>query len=164
VGFPVAQALIYDDAPQFNGLTQQMMQCWVHEGRHYKKLSPLVALNRARLTDFLQHFWDYYDQLLAYRQTPSPEEHQRLESGFDQLFARKTDYQALDQRISQTQAKKESLLLVLKYPELPLHNNAAELWGCASVSTNGMSVLVREHKAEHGPGIRLLPWRKLPRN
>jgi hypothetical protein len=33
----------------------------------------------------------------------------------------------LDQRIAKTKAKKESLLLVLQYPELPLHNNAAEL-------------------------------------
>jgi hypothetical protein len=33
----------------------------------------------------------------------------------------------LDKRIARTHAKKESLLLVLEYPELPLHNNPAEL-------------------------------------
>jgi hypothetical protein len=33
----------------------------------------------------------------------------------------------LDERIALTRAKKASLLLVLTYPEIPLHNNAAEL-------------------------------------
>ena len=33
----------------------------------------------------------------------------------------------MDERISKTKAKKENLLLVLKYPELPLHNNESEL-------------------------------------
>jgi hypothetical protein len=38
----VIQALICDDAPQFNWLTRWMMLCWVHEGRPYKKLSPVI--------------------------------------------------------------------------------------------------------------------------
>ena len=38
-----------------------------------------------------------------------------------------TDYDALDQRILQTQADKTALLMVLKHPEIPLHNNPAEL-------------------------------------
>ena len=36
-------------------------------------------------------------------------------------------YQALDARIAKTQLKKASLLLVLEHPEIPLHNNPAEL-------------------------------------
>jgi len=51
----------------------------------------------------------------------------RLETEFDNLFATRTKYEELDKRIAKTQAKKASLLLVLKYPELPLHNNPAEL-------------------------------------
>ena len=141
-GFPVVQALICDDAPQFNWLARLMMQCWVHEGRHYKKLSPVVALHRAQLDGFLKRFWEYYDQLLAFRQDPNPEESQRLETEFDSLFALKTGYEELDQRIAKTQAKKESLLLVLKYPELPLHNNAAEL---------GVRQRVRKRDVSFGP-------------
>ncbi len=38
-----------------------------------------------------------------------------------------TGYEELDKRIARTKAKKDSLLLVLAYPELPLHNNPAEL-------------------------------------
>ena len=33
----------------------------------------------------------------------------------------------MDERIAKTKVKKDNLLLVLKYPELPLHNNASEL-------------------------------------
>jgi hypothetical protein len=125
--FPVIQALICDDAPQFNWLTRAMMLCWVHEGRPYKKLTPVVPLHRQELDNFLKRFWDYYDQLLAYRQNPTPQESARLEADFDSLFATRSGYDELDKRIAKTQAKKASLLLVLKHPELPLHNNPAEL-------------------------------------
>jgi hypothetical protein len=125
--FPVIQTLVCDDAPQFNWLTRTMMLCWVHEGRPYKKLTPVVPLHRQELDNFLKRFWDFYDQLLAYRQNPTPEESTRLEAEFDSLFATHTGYDELDQRIAKTQAKKASLLLVLKHPELPLHNNPAEL-------------------------------------
>ena len=104
-----------------------MMLCWVHEGRPYKKLTPVVPLHRQELDNFLKRFWDYYDQLLAYRQNPTPQESARLEADFDSLFATHSGYDELDKRIAKTQAKKASLLLVLKHPELPLHNNPAEL-------------------------------------
>jgi hypothetical protein len=125
--WPVIDTLICDDAPQFNWLTYAMMLCWVHDGRPYKKLMPVVALHRQMLDDFLKSFWDYYHQLLAYKQRPTPEEGVRLEADFDTLFATHTGYDELDKRIAKTQAKKASLLLVLKHPELPLHNNPAEL-------------------------------------
>jgi hypothetical protein len=38
--FPVVDLLICDDAPQFNGLTEHLALCWIHEYRHYKKLQP----------------------------------------------------------------------------------------------------------------------------
>ena len=34
---------------------------------------------------------------------------------------------ALDQRIAKTKANKGELLMVLRHPEIPLHNNPAEL-------------------------------------
>jgi hypothetical protein len=45
----------------------------------------------------------------------------------DELFSKKTDYQDLDERIASTFLKKEKLLLVLQFHDLPLHNNPAEL-------------------------------------
>jgi hypothetical protein len=38
-----------------------------------------------------------------------------------------TDYTDLDDRIAKTRAKQDALLMVLKHPEIPLHNNPAEL-------------------------------------
>jgi len=124
---PVVDTLICDDAPQFNWLTRNMMLCWVHDGRAYKKLMPVIPLHRQQLDAFLKRYWDYYDQLLSYCQDPTPEACAHLEAGFDQLFATQTGYDDLDQRIAKTRDKKTPLLLVLQHPELPLHNNAAEL-------------------------------------
>lgn len=90
-------------------------------------MSPVIPLHQEQLDDFLKRFWQYYDQLLTYRQAPTPEEAWRLEALFETLFATQTGYDALDKRIAKTRAKKDNLLLVLKYPELPLHNNPAEL-------------------------------------
>jgi hypothetical protein len=140
--FPVVQALVCDDAPQFNWLSRKMMLCWVHAGRPFKKLIPVVALHRELLDGFLKRFWDYYDQLLAYREKPTTEACLQLEAEFDHLFSTRTGYAELDQRITKTRAKKASLLLVLKYPELPLHNNAAEL---------GVRQRVRKRDVSFGP-------------
>ena len=140
--YPVVQALVCDDAPQFNWLAQKMMLCWVHEGRHYKKLMPVITLHRELLNDFLKQFWEYYHQLLDYRRQPTVEDHLRLETEYDDLFSSHTGYDALDQRIAKTKAKKNSLLLVLQYPELPLHNNASEL---------GVRQRVRKRDVSFGP-------------
>lgn len=46
---------------------------------------------------------------------------------FDSLFSTVTGYKTLDDRIAMTKKKKEDLLLVLDYPNVPLHNNLAEI-------------------------------------
>jgi len=126
-GVPIVRLLVCDDAPQYNWLTEEMSLCWVHEGRHYKKLSPVIAYHRELVTSFLKQFWELYDQLLVYRQCPTPEESERLEAEFDRLFATCSGYDALDARIVKTRGKKACLLMVFKHPEIPLHNNPAEL-------------------------------------
>jgi len=137
--WPVIETLLCDDAPQYNKLTRSLALCWVHEGRPYKKLTPVVPLHRELLDGFLKRFWDYYHELLDYKQNPSATEYARLESIFDDLFATQTGYEALDERIAKTRAKKTSLLLVLKQPELPLHNNASELGGRRRVRKRDVS-------------------------
>jgi hypothetical protein len=124
---PIIQTLICDDAPQFNWLTKSMLLCWVHEGRAYKKLMPFIAYHRELQNDFIKRFWEFYDCLLDYRQQPTLEAALHLESEFDALFSTQTGYGELDKRIAKTRTKKASLLLVLQYPELLLHNNPAEL-------------------------------------
>jgi len=126
-GVSIVQTLVCDDAPQFKWLTRWLALCWVHEGRHYKKLEPVIALHQSLLKDCLTRFWAYYDQLLAYRQRPTGADAVRLEAEFDVLFGTPSGYAELDKRMAATRAHKDSLLLVLKFPELPLHNNPAEL-------------------------------------
>jgi hypothetical protein len=140
--WPVIETLLCDDAPQYNKLTRWLALCWVHEGRPYKKLTPVVSFHRELLDGFLQRFWDYYHELLDYKKNPSETEHVRLEAAFDDLFATQTGYEALDERIAKTRAKKTSLLLVLKHPEIPLHNNASEL---------GVRRRVRKRDVSFGP-------------
>jgi hypothetical protein len=64
---------------------------------------------------------------LAYKESPDKKKAKRLSQKFDTLFSKKTGYHELDKRIALTKSRKDSLLLVLHYPELPLHNNASEL-------------------------------------
>ncbi|MDW7728375.1 MAG: hypothetical protein SCH70_14975, partial [Candidatus Methanoperedens sp.] len=66
---PVVKALLSDDAPQFKKLSEEQALCWIHDGRNYKKLEPVVPFEKTR-------------------------------------------------------ENKSELLLSLKYPEIPLHNNA----------------------------------------
>src|SRR6266700_7467105 len=117
---PVVRLLVCDDAPQFTLVTDELALCWVHEGRHYKKLVPYVPHHRALLEYFVQRSWTYYDQLLAYREQPMLEEAARLDGEFEALFSTVTGYQALDERIAKTRAKKSCLLMVLAHPEIPL--------------------------------------------
>ncbi|MBI2755254.1 MAG: transposase [Chloroflexi bacterium] len=125
--WPVVACLVCDDAPQFQQVTAELALCWVHEGRHYAKLSPYVPQHQARLDAFRERFWQYYQELLAYKQQPTAAERARLEAAFDVLFTAETGYAALDARIALTRQKKADLLRVLAHPELPLHNNPAEL-------------------------------------
>jgi hypothetical protein len=126
-GFPVVELLLCDDARQFRLVTDELSLCWIHDGRHYKKLTPHVAYHRQLLDDFRARYWIFYGHLLVYRGHPTEEDHIRLADEFDELFSTVTAYDALDDRIAKTKAKKESMLMVLEHPEIPLHNNSAEL-------------------------------------
>jgi hypothetical protein len=139
---PVIPILLTDDAPQFGHIAGQQALCWIHEGRHYKKLTPFVDHHQQLLTDFQKQFWDYYHQLQSYREAPTSALADQLRTGFDTLFSTQTGYDQLDQRIAKTRAKKEHLLLVLDYPHLPLHNNPAEL---------GVRQRVRKRDISFGP-------------
>jgi regulator of replication initiation timing len=125
--FPIVLLLLCDDARQFKRITEILALCWVHEGRHYKKLNPAIEYHAQILDQFLTKFWLFYHELVAYREDPTPSERKRLSAEFDQLFSTATGYQYLDQRIAKTKAKKNELLVVFEHPHIPLHNNAAEL-------------------------------------
>src|SRR5205823_14760959 len=60
---PMVRLLVCDDAPQFEGVTEELALCWVHEGRRYKKLLPYLPGHRQALDDFLGRFRGYYREL-----------------------------------------------------------------------------------------------------
>jgi hypothetical protein len=124
---PQVDILLTDDAPQFGQITPYHALCWIHEGRHYKKLTPFVEHHRHLLDDFLTEFWTFYKSLLDYRLNPCQADAQRLKKRFHTLFSTSTGYDQLDQRIARTKDHAAQLLLVLDFPEIPLHNNPAEL-------------------------------------
>lgn len=127
--WPVVQVLVCDDAPQFKLLTTDIALCWVHDGRHYKKLRPVVAYHQKLLDEFLDKYWDYYRQLLSYREKPSPELAIVLRKRFHELFSTTTGYWDLDERIRRTLEKEAELLLVLEHPELPLRLGPGRIGG-----------------------------------
>jgi Transposase IS66 family len=123
----INKILISDDARQFWLVAIYQALCWIHEIRHYKKLSPSLQYNRKILHDFLTGLWDFYDLLDVYRNNPSEDDKDILTKQFDDIFSTKTGYDDLDKRIALTREKKTKLLLVLDFPEIPLHNNPAEI-------------------------------------
>ena len=138
--FPIIDILICDDAREFKLLTKLLGLCWVHDGRHYKKLSPIVPHHITATKEFLEKYWNYYRELLAFKKDPKKEKATELSLEFDILFSTNTGYKKLDKRIAKTKTKKKELLLALKYPEIPLHNNEAELGARAQVRRRDASL------------------------
>ena len=134
------ELLLTDDAPQFKRITNLLALCWIHDGRHYKKLNPIVPTHRVELENFLTSYWEFYHKLLNYKERPIKDIAQSLEKEFDTLFSTVTDYDQLDDRIKKTLLKKEQLLLVLQFPNIPLHNNASELGARAQARYRDISL------------------------
>jgi len=125
-GMPIVKVLLGDDAPQFKLITDELSLCWVHDGRHYKRLRPIIPKHQNELEIFRGRYWDFYRELYKYKKNPSPTLANSISTEFDRLFSTKTGYNGLDKRIAKSKAKKKELLTVLNHPELPLHNNRSE--------------------------------------
>ena len=138
---PVFKTIISDDAGQFDKITDKRGLCWVHEFRHYKKLRPIFIKDIEILKAFKSQIKEYYEKLKAYKLNPCEELSQSLSDEFDELFSQITGYDILDERIELTKAKKSQLLLVLEFPEIPLHNNLSE---------NGVREFVVKRKISSG--------------
>jgi hypothetical protein len=136
---PVVATLVCDDAGQFKLLTDHLALCWIHEGRHYERLSPVVPQHQQLRDEFAAQFWNYYAALQRYRDGPTAPAAD-LRAQFETLFSQHTGYQALDQQIAKTLAKQGELLTVLEHPEVPLHNNASELAARVSARRRDVSL------------------------
>ncbi|MCO5381375.1 MAG: transposase [Methanosarcina barkeri] len=89
---------------------------------------------------FIERSWDFYGGLCEFRENPDSEIAKQLSTKFDQVFSTITGYEKLDERICKTKENKEHLLKVLILPEIPLHNNAAELAARAKVRKRDVSL------------------------
>ncbi|VEN74869.1 conserved hypothetical protein [Candidatus Desulfarcum epimagneticum] len=61
-----------------------------------------------------------------YRLNPEKSQKRSLEKRFDEIFTRKTGFASLDLALKRLWRNKSELLLVLKRPDIPLHNNLSE--------------------------------------
>jgi uncharacterized protein YdcH (DUF465 family) len=129
--FPVVDILLSDDAPEYQKIARLLHAlCWVHDARHYNKLSPQFDWHNSLLEGFKRQYWAFYGRLLKYRQLKEGKQRSQkaaLSAAFDRLFKKTTGYDKLDELIRRTMSNKAELLVVLDHPALPLHNNAAEL-------------------------------------
>ena len=128
---PVVDVLLTDDATEYQKLARLARAlCWVHDARPYNKLTPRLDYHQQILQDFKEQYWTFYNKLLDFKELPACQQQSQksqLEAEFIRIFSQTTQYAQLDQLIQGTWANKDKLLLVLDYPALPLHNNAAEL-------------------------------------
>ena len=60
---PVIETIVCDDAGQFKLLTEKLALCWIHAGRHYEKLSPVVPRHAELVDSFLDRYWNFYYSL-----------------------------------------------------------------------------------------------------
>ena len=125
---PKVYCLVSDNAPEYNKIAlEHQALCWVHDARYYKKLQPVLERHREKLTEFIEQYWEFYNALLNYKKTPNALLASKISADFDTLFTIKTNYFQLDKLINKTLKNKDKLLIVLVKPEIPLHNNLAEL-------------------------------------
>lgn len=123
-GFSIDLKIISDDAGQFNIFQHAL--CWIHAERVINRLVPLHDGHAKDIEMILNKFWGIYADIKAYKLHPNQKERERLEKCFDELCATTTCYQLLNNALQRMSRNKNELLLVLKYPEIPLHNNLSE--------------------------------------
>ncbi|VEN73228.1 conserved hypothetical protein [Candidatus Desulfarcum epimagneticum] len=117
-------AIISDDAGQFKVFLHGL--CWVHAERSITKLIGFNEPQKNLLKKTKSDIWNYYNDLKKYRLNPEKSQKRSLEKRFDEIFTRKTGFASLDLALKRLWRNKSELLLVLKRPDIPLHNNLSE--------------------------------------
>lgn len=145
--------LLCDDAPQYKLVALLIAACWVHAGRHFKKLNPKIIYHQQLLDEFSKRFWAFYQKLKDFKDKPDTKTALELDKEFDTLFDTKTGYQELDDRIQKTKDNKSELLVVLKHPYVPLHNNDSELAVRKEVRYRDISFQTRTEKGTQAKDV-----------
>ena len=117
--------ILSDGAGQFNILQHGL--CWVHAERSLRRLQGNTSTQRDNIAEIQDLLWSYYRLLQQYQQQPTDSEKTKLSLAFDQIFGRCYLHHAtLNIVLNQLFTRKAELLLGLDFPQVPLHNNAAE--------------------------------------
>lgn len=125
-GSPV-KFIISDDAPNFVGLVENHQLCWVHEIRKYKLCEVFKRIESETLEKLIDQWRSFYKLMKRFKNIQTPELRMKVRSEFDRICSITTLVKPLDEQLARTKANKKELLLFLKYPQLPLHNNMAEI-------------------------------------
>jgi len=128
--FPIARQLLTDAGYEYDSIVLNQFLCWIHEERHFKKMVPKLSLNQDLLEKVRSQIWAYYKKLLNFKELDTIQQKQQREiliQEFDEIFTQQTSYEHLNKRLAQTFSRKQKLLSVLDFPQVPLHNNTAEL-------------------------------------
>ena len=123
-GFNTDLVIVSDDAGQFNVFLHAL--CWIHAERSVNKLTGFNERQRQILEDKKSEIWKFYEKLKEYKENPTTRRKSFIERRFDEIFREKTDFATLNETLKRIHANKDELLLVLKRPEIPLHNNLSE--------------------------------------
>lgn len=118
--------ILSDDAGQFNIAGFLHALCWIHAERTIHPLLPFSEANRAAQAAVRDQIWRFYQELKAFKRTPSEEAKRTLAERFDTIFTQTTCFHTLNLALWRLHDNKPELLLVLKRPDIPLHNNLSE--------------------------------------
>jgi hypothetical protein len=123
-GMPESMVILSDDAGQFNVMIHAL--CWIHVERNLQKINAYTKQQRKELDLLLNAFWQLYQQLKAFKDKPTDKKKQQVVKNFDAICNWQTKWLALKKGLDKIKTYKTELLVALKYPSVPLHNNQSE--------------------------------------
>ena len=123
---PPIRFLVSDDGTNFVDLIKNHQLCWVHEIRNYKLAEVFKKIEFETLDKLVETWRGFYKLMKSYKNNPSATLRMKIRGEFDRITSLKTGVKQLDTQLARTRKKMDKLLLFLKYPQLPLHNNLCE--------------------------------------
>ena len=123
---PPINFIVSDDAPNFVDLVRNHQLCWVHEIRKYKLCEVFKRIESETLEKLVTEWRAFYGLLLEFKEKRTRELRVKVREEFRRICSIRTLVKPLDDQLKRTWENREGLLLCLKYPQLPLHNNQAE--------------------------------------
>lgn len=126
LGKRAIRKVIVSDDHGANRIIAKMQLCWLHEIRHYLKLTPVIKSHAKLLERILEDWWQLYFLSKSYGRDPTNKKYLKIARKFQKLTNQETGYEQLDKRLKLTHEKAERMLLFLNYPGIPIENNLAE--------------------------------------